>query len=39
MNLEKCFPGLNASMQIPKILLQIYYYNITRKKLRDDDEP
>jgi hypothetical protein len=26
-------------MQIPNILLQIYYYNIMRKKLGDDDEP
>jgi hypothetical protein len=27
-------------MQTPKILLQIYYYNITRKRTkRDNDEP
>jgi hypothetical protein len=39
MNLEECLPGSNASMQTPKMLLQIYYYNITRKKPRNNNEP
>jgi hypothetical protein len=38
VNQEECLPRSNASMQIPKILFQIYYYNIARKKLIDDDE-
>jgi hypothetical protein len=32
MNLEECLLGSNASMQTPNILLQIYYYNTTRKE-------